>query len=377
MHDAICAQRTEHNSSSSQTRLLSALARVRAQTVLSAPPTCVRQDILLPIQICCMLDGEIVASIDVWYLDGATNYSTPLELEMEASAILNSGWWKNISYYNNKDIFVHCRWNTSILCNHNGSITRIKCPCYLRYEKALHQFSSLKLSAFKNLENLDLWGCGLGGSIPLEIGNLTKFTFLDLSNNFLIGEIPFSIENLAKVITIDLNHNLINGEIPPQLGYLPNLKNLDLSHYNLYGMIPQSLTLLYQNKSNPINLFMSYNNLNFLSQFPVTEHRNIFILGKLIHTHPTWIPPYTLLGYNDVLASSKKPIYQKAKIFLIIICPIASFLTLVCVKLIHNALKKKHALKAIAINKNGDLFFIMNYDGHKAYEDIIKRNRKL
>ncbi|OIW18022.1 hypothetical protein TanjilG_07606 [Lupinus angustifolius] len=76
------------------------------------------------------------------------------------------------------------------------------------------------------------------------------------------------------------------------------------------------------------------------------------------------------MGNKDILASSKKPIYQQAKILPIIICPIALFLIIVCVKLIHNATKKKHA-KPIA-TKNGDLFSIWNYDGHIAYEDIIK-----
>ncbi|CAL0329716.1 unnamed protein product [Lupinus luteus] len=275
--------------------------------------------------------------------------STPLELEMEASAILNSGWW-NISDYNYNDISSLCEWN-GISCNHIGSITKIKCPCYLRYEKAFHQFSSLKLSAFQNLERLDLWSCGLGGSIPFEIGNLTKLTFLVLSHNFLNGEIPFSIENLGKITTIDLNHNLISGEIPPQLGYLPNLNTLDLSDNNLYGMVPQSLVLLLQNKSEPVNLFLSYNNLK----------------GPI----PYGLPPYTLLGNKDVLVPrKKKPIYQQAKILPILICSIASFLILVCVMLIHNATKKKHA-KPIA-TKNGDLFSIWNYDGHIAYEDIIK-----
>ncbi|KHN05144.1 hypothetical protein glysoja_050372 [Glycine soja] len=91
----------------------------------------------------------------------------PLLPPSEANAILNSGWW-NLSQLDSHNI---CSWN-DIDCNVAGSITSIRCPFYTPGIR----LATLNLSVFKNLEGLEVSGCGLQGTIPPDIGNLPKLT---------------------------------------------------------------------------------------------------------------------------------------------------------------------------------------------------------
>ncbi|XP_061375887.1 MDIS1-interacting receptor like kinase 2-like [Gastrolobium bilobum] len=176
--------------------------------------------------------------------------SSQLELDFEANALLNSGWWR--SYYDN-NISERCNW-TGIVCNDAGSITAIQ-PRY-SYERRV-EFATLNLSAFQNLEQLELFEIGIRGRIPPEIGILPKLTYLDLSNNALEGEIPPSLGNLRQLDTLIIAGNSINGSIPHELGFLKNLVTLVLSANMISGNLPISLTNLTRLK----NLDISINRL--------------------------------------------------------------------------------------------------------------------
>ncbi|KAK7340496.1 hypothetical protein VNO77_21201 [Canavalia gladiata] len=139
---------------------------------------------------------------------GAASAPSHLQLEQEANAVLGGGWWK--TYYHNyyHNISTRCEWD-AIVCNANGSIIEIN------YDESVHyiadlQFAELNLSAFRNLERLDLSGIGLRGSIPPEIGNHPELTFLE-------GEIPPSLTNLTKLQTLIISNNNIQGSIPRSL----------------------------------------------------------------------------------------------------------------------------------------------------------------
>ena len=75
-------------------------------------------------------------------------------------------------------------------------------------------------SSFPNLVHLTLRNTGLRGSIPQEIGTLSKLTYLHLSSNHLRGELSPSITNLTQLEYFYIHDNLIGGPIPDELGKL-------------------------------------------------------------------------------------------------------------------------------------------------------------
>ncbi|KAL5823444.1 hypothetical protein ACOSQ4_021344 [Xanthoceras sorbifolium] len=109
-----------------------------------------------------------------------------------------------------------------------------------------------------NLSQLLLQENHITGSIPPHIANISGLMTLNLTCNLLNGTIPENISLLSKLEQLFLSHNLFSGEIPPALGQLSHLGLLDLSHNKFSGHIPASLGNLVRVNS----LFL---NNNFLS----------------------------------------------------------------------------------------------------------------
>ena len=81
----------------------------------------------------------------------------------------------------------------------------------------------------------------LSGSIPAEIGQLTKLESLFLGGNKLTGTVPAEIENLSNVKTIALNDNKLEGPIPEKISKCVKLERLFLDNNNMDGTIPQEI----------------------------------------------------------------------------------------------------------------------------------------
>ncbi|OAE27174.1 hypothetical protein AXG93_4009s1040 [Marchantia polymorpha subsp. ruderalis] len=116
---------------------------------------------------------------------------------------------------------------------------------------------------FSELEELKVTGdAGLNnftGSIPSELGNLTKIKFLHLGNNALEREFPVELASLSKLefLNINLGNNSLTGEIPPEFGGLENLEYLRLHVNVLTGGIPPELGRLQK----MVYLILHSNNL--------------------------------------------------------------------------------------------------------------------
>ncbi|KAL7608593.1 hypothetical protein Lser_V15G13086 [Lactuca serriola] len=95
----------------------------------------------------------------------------------------------------------------------------------------------------RSLQNLDLSGNNLTGSIPSEICTwLPYLVSLDLSNNEFTGEIPASLGNCSFLNSIVLSGNKLSGSIPDQFSSLGRLNRFSVADNDLSGSIPPGLS---------------------------------------------------------------------------------------------------------------------------------------
>lgn len=92
-----------------------------------------------------------------------------------------------------------------------------------------------------SLQNLDLSGNGLSGTIPSQICRwLPYLVTLDLSSNDLTGPIPPDLGNCSYLNKLILSDNKLTGNIPSQIGSLARLETLSVANNDLSGRLPSS-----------------------------------------------------------------------------------------------------------------------------------------
>ncbi|KAI3452326.1 hypothetical protein Pfo_008991 [Paulownia fortunei] len=165
---------------------------------------------------------------------GGTMSPSPSPTDLEAEALISSGWWIGDYVTNTSD---HCKW-PGITCNSAGRVVGISLEHKYLIQGSFHNSSLL---ALPHLARLHIFNTGLTGSIPPQIGALSELTYLNLSRNSLTGELPLSLANLMKLEALDLSNNEIIGSIPPGIGNLTSLAALDLSYNFLNGYLPSTL----------------------------------------------------------------------------------------------------------------------------------------
>ncbi|GLT33874.1 hypothetical protein SLA2020_084290 [Shorea laevis] len=106
---------------------------------------------------------------------------------------------------------------------------------------------------------LSLESCGLIGSIPPQIGNLSFLRGINLAENIFQGQIPQEIGRLSRLRFLNLSTNALQGEIPGNLSFCSCLEVLNMSDNMLVGKIPNSLETLGMKRLN--TLFVESNEL--------------------------------------------------------------------------------------------------------------------
>jgi hypothetical protein len=99
-----------------------------------------------------------------------------------------------------------------------------------------------ELGALTKLQLLDLQGCeSLHGTIPSELGNLASLTYMDMSGCNLRGTIPTELFRLWKLEKLYLGSNPFTGSLPNEVGNLESVKEMRITGAHLQGTLPASL----------------------------------------------------------------------------------------------------------------------------------------
>ena len=81
----------------------------------------------------------------------------------------------------------------------------------------------------------------LGGTIPADLGSLSRLTGLYLHRNELTGPIPPQLGELSSLVHLTLHRNQLSGEVPGELGDLTELTFLSLYGNKFTGELPEEL----------------------------------------------------------------------------------------------------------------------------------------
>lgn len=97
---------------------------------------------------------------------------------------------------------------------------------------------------------LDFHGSSLFGSLPANIGALSKMVYLGIEGGDLTGTLPPSLGLLTKMhAPLVLTSNLLTGTIPTQLGKLVGLEGLFLRANHMQGTLPSQVLTEKKNTS--------------------------------------------------------------------------------------------------------------------------------
>ncbi|KAJ7949544.1 putative Receptor protein kinase [Quillaja saponaria] len=146
--------------------------------------------------------------------------------------------WVTPAANNSSNAQSPCGWG-GIICDTAGNVIEINLA---------YTLDNLDFSSFPNLLRLDLKENQLEGSIPQNIGILSKLQYLDLSTNSLNGILPLSLANLTQGFELDVSRNNVIGESDPRLfpdrtdqpkTGLISMKNFHIQNTKIGGRIPK------------------------------------------------------------------------------------------------------------------------------------------
>ncbi len=95
-----------------------------------------------------------------------------------------------------------------------------------------------EITNLSNLQTLALYSCGLSGELPTDIGNLTNLTYIGLFNNFFSGDLPASVADLVNLQFIEINNNDFTGSLANLQSGFANLQVFNIANNNFEGTLP-------------------------------------------------------------------------------------------------------------------------------------------
>ncbi|GER33976.1 leucine-rich receptor-like protein kinase family protein [Striga asiatica] len=99
-------------------------------------------------------------------------------------------------------------------------------------------FSGITCDSDGHVASLNITGVPLGGTIPPEIGLLTRLVNLTLAHDSLTGPIPMEISFLTSLKYVNLSVNFFNGTIPEEIAAnVTNLEVFAVYNNNLSGYL--------------------------------------------------------------------------------------------------------------------------------------------
>nr|XP_027108809.1 receptor kinase-like protein Xa21 [Coffea arabica] len=109
-------------------------------------------------------------------------------------------------------------------------------------ENPLHGFLPMSVGNLStSMESFYAYGCGIKGSIPDAIGNLSGLIVLSLYGNHLSGPVPSTMEYLQNLQALGLEDNQLSGSIPDCICKLKRLYHIYLGQNQFRGSMPSCL----------------------------------------------------------------------------------------------------------------------------------------
>ncbi|KAK1368842.1 putative LRR receptor-like serine/threonine-protein kinase [Heracleum sosnowskyi] len=383
----------------------------------------------------CIIYIILLVNVCLVVAEDTRNSRSPSSLsktwDTEEEALLNTGWWGEKIPLHNTSNLPPCKW-PGIDCSKAGRVISIDIPDHYLYS----ELEKLNFSSFPYLQKLDLSHCRLYGTIPHQIGMLSKLRYLSLGGNNFIGILHHFLFNLTQLQTLDVSDNKLGGIIPLELGNLTDLVTLDLEGNHLTGNIPsvfgsltklnylrlafnqfngsldflqanlpqlEEVSLQYNFLTGPIPVFKNCNNLKFLylndnmlsGHIPVelgdcSSLRQVMLNNNSLTgnipqklrclLNLTYMNLYdTNLTYYDshephTCYHGELTIHREKSVspILYISLPLVVGLLLLILASIFFCRHTPTENQSMINVRTGDLCSVWNYDGNIAYEDIIR-----
>ena len=174
-----------------------------------------------------------------------------------------------------------CKWYGITCSSYETEVTKLNLP-----KNYLQGSIPISIAYLSELQDLRLYGNNLNFSIPFQIGNLTKLTYLFLHSNKLTSSIPISIQYLSELQDLRLYGNNLNFSIPFQIGNLTKLTCLSLGSNKLTSSIPISIQYLSELQ----DLRFYENNLNSSIPFQIGNLTKLTVLDLNLNELTSPIP---------------------------------------------------------------------------------------
>eukprot|EP00521_Asterionellopsis_glacialis_P006917 CAMPEP_0195289008 /NCGR_PEP_ID=MMETSP0707-20130614/5459_1 /TAXON_ID=33640 /ORGANISM="Asterionellopsis glacialis, Strain CCMP134" /LENGTH=771 /DNA_ID=CAMNT_0040348961 /DNA_START=231 /DNA_END=2544 /DNA_ORIENTATION=+ len=144
-----------------------------------------------------------------------------------------------------------CKWNDDTYMDHQnilggagclddthspGEVTWLMLPM-----NRLKGTLPSELGLLTKLNFVLLSGNDLRGELPSSLGALPELSYLDVGHNELTGTVGSWIGSMTSLNTLDLAMNRFTGSLPTELGACPNMLAMDMEHNDLWGQLPTEL----------------------------------------------------------------------------------------------------------------------------------------